>query len=260
MRVADIESPSNPRIKEWKRLQSRKGRRESGLFLAEGPHLVAEALRARAKVECVLVEEGRAFDVAADGVPRTTLSPSAAKALAETEAPQGVFAVCRADSLPTTRPRAGRWLLLDAIQDPGHVGTLVRTAHAAGLDGVVAGEGCADALSPKALRAAQGSTFHLPVMQEALEEWVGALQHAGTEVYAAGPGDGADYRTVRWGAGGFALVLGNEGAGVRPELIQICSNTIKIPMKGGAESLSVPVAGGVLLFRLLEQGPPDSGG
>lgn len=250
-----IDSPKNPRVKEWRRLHLPKGRRETGLALVEGPHLVAAALAAGVEIEEVIAESGR------ENSPElrlwrgavTLVSRRVMEALGETDTPQCLAAVVRMPRAGRLAPRTGRWLLVDGVQDPGNLGTMIRTADAAGLGGVVLGEGTADAWSGKALRAAQGSTFHLAIESgAALEEWIEELRGAGVTIFGSGAGAGSiDYREAPApGAPGFALLVGNEGAGVRAELLAQCDAVLRVPLRGRAESLGVAVAAGVLMYAL----------
>jgi TrmH family RNA methyltransferase len=263
MAAPRIDSPANPRVKAWARLRDARERRAARLFLAEGEHLAQEALLARAPIEALVVEDGREFPwlrVPA-GVEVVPASERVLKALCETPSPQGIVAVCRLPDAAAPAPGPGRWLLLDGVQDPGNVGSLVRTAHAAGLDGVLLGEGCADAWSPKALRAAQGSTFHLPVATAGLAEWLAGAGASGVEGLATvAAGDGAiDYREARPGAAGWAVVVGSEARGVSDAVLGACVRRLHIPLPGGAESLGAAVAGALVVFRLAEARDGDRG-
>ncbi len=243
-----IESTRNEKVKGWRLLHRRKGRAEAGLFLAEGPHLVEEAVRYGIAIEEIVLREGAERPAGTERFPVTMVAGNVMRAVCESEAPQGVAAVCRLppdDGLPEAK---GVWLLLDAVQDPGNVGALIRTADAAGCSCVVCGEGCADAFGGKALRASQGSVFHLPVIRRELRSAIGALEPSGMRVLAsAADGDAFD------GMGrmeNFALVMGNEGAGIAEHIAAACDARVAVPIRGRAESLNVAVAAGVLLFAL----------
>lgn len=251
-----IDSPRNPRVKEWTRLHARKGRTESGLFLAEGPHLVEEALRwAPESVVELLVVEGRSLPAGAlpRGVRTTMLSERAMAAACEADSPQEVAAVCRLPSGAVDVQGGGAVLLLDGVQDPGNVGALIRTADAAGCRAVICGEGCADPWGPKAVRATQGSLFHVGVATESLEAAIARLKARGTRVLAAEKG-GADVASMR-PMRDVALVMGGEGAGVSPGVRTLCDGAVGIVLRGRAESLNVAVAAGVLLFALVDATP-----
>ncbi|MEQ8820897.1 MAG: RNA methyltransferase [Sumerlaeia bacterium] len=245
-----IQSAKNPRIKQWKALHSAKGRREAGLFLAEGPHLVEEALASRWPIETLLLAEGSSPPPVVGRIESVWLSEPAMRAVSETEAPQGMAAVCRLPESGASLPAGERFLLLDAVQDPGNVGTLIRVADAMGLDGVILGPGSADPFSGKVLRSAQGSVFHLPVRRgESLEEALREMKARGLPVLAADM-MGTPIREFRGGAS-FALVMGNEGAGLSEQALAFADHRVSIPMRGRAESLNVGVAAGICLYELL---------
>ncbi len=144
----------------------------------------------------------------------------------------------------------GAWLLLDRIQDPGNIGTMVRTADAAGFRGVVFGNGTSSRYTPKVVRAMQGSQFHIDLTHGNLEDWVKALEARQIPVYGSALNDQAeDYSTVTPQAD-FGLILGNEGQGMSERLMTQTTTNLYIPIKGQAESLNVAVAAGILMFKL----------
>lgn len=243
-----IESPKNARVKQWKKLQTKKGRDETGLFLLEGFHLVEEAVKSRAPLVELMVDERTAIPPGWDvSVPVVIVTEAVMKAISSTETPQGIAAVCR--QLPAELEGVKTALLIDAVQDPGNLGTMIRTADAAGIDAVILGEGCADVYNPKVVRATQGSLFHLPVVKDDLAQWIARFKEQGIPVYGTALENAVDYRTVP-PSSSFALLVGNEGSGVRREWLEMTTETIYIPIYGQAESLNVAVAAGILLYSL----------
>jgi RNA methyltransferase, TrmH family len=242
-------------------LAHRKTRDAEGLFLAEGVRavedLVASPLAVRFAVcssslgdaprGAALLEALRARGVAVHEV-----GPAALDALAATEAPQGVLAVAEipratlADVPDRATPLAV--LVLDAVQDPGNLGTLARTAEALGAAAVVALPGTVDAWNPKAVRAAMGATFRLPVVSAGWDALVPWARSRGIEVLAAVVGAPALGSAL---PARSALVLGNEGAGVSAETRRHADREVGIPLRGRAESLNVGAAGAILLHALL---------
>lgn len=239
-----------------KRLAVNRSRAKEGLVPVEGVRAAGEALAAGAGVAFAAVsprltstEEGRALRGRLDeltGVEVVETSDAEMADLADTEHPQGVLLVCRepdgelADAVRAHR----RLLVLDAVQDPGNVGTLVRSAVAFSFDVVVALDGTADPWSAKAVRASVGTAFHVPVVRAAADEALAALEKAGLPIFvASAEGSGG----VRPPEGGFALVVGNEGAGVRASIRAAASATVAVPMSGPAESLNVGIAGSILM-------------
>ncbi|ATA60930.1 tRNA-rRNA methyltransferase [Geobacillus stearothermophilus] len=243
-----IESPKNARVKQWKKLLTKKGRDETGLFLLEGFHLVEEAVKSRAPLVELMVDERTAIPPGWDvSVPVVIVTEAVMKAISSTETPQGIAAVCR--KLPAELEGVKIALLIDAVQDPGNLGTMIRTADAAGIDAVILGEGCADVYNPKVVRATQGSLFHLPVVKGDLAQWIARFKEQGIPVYGTALENAVDYRTVP-PSSSFALLVGNEGSGVRREWLEMTTETIYIPIYGQAESLNVAVAAGILLYSL----------
>ena len=185
--------------------------------------------------------------------------------LAHTEAPQGILAVIEpprwtaADFVPRSD---GVTLVIDGVQDPGNVGTLIRTAHALGASGTVLLRGSADPTSPKALRAAMGATFRHPVLSLDDNAFIAWATKHGVTLWAAAS-DGIPLRqaleTRDEGRGGrekrsIAVIVGNEGAGIRPQLNAVAAQRVAIPLAQGAESLNVAVAAGILLYEVTRGG------
>lgn len=243
----------NDKIKRAKKLTRRKYQKDYDRYLLEGPHLVREAIASGALPETLFVTSKYMHEQAVRDFYDQTIeiSSEVAQHLAETPTPQGMFAVMPLphEELPTDLN--GSFLLLDAIQDPGNVGTMVRTADAAGIDTVVLGNGTADAYSPKVLRAMQGSQFHVRVVSANLNHLLPQLKAAGVPVFGTELNDQALPYTDVAPTTNFALVMGNEGNGMDPELLAQTDQNLYIPMRGRAESLNVGVAAGVVLFHLL---------
>ena len=251
-----IESTQNALVKYWKKLaNTRKERERSGEFLVEGFHLVDEALKNKEQIVQLIVREGVDLPLLwpIDDVAIVEVTPAVAKEFAETETTQGVFAVCKqplvSEEIMSTWRKV---LLVDAVQDPGNVGTMIRTADAAGLDAVILGKGCADLYNPKTLRSAQGSHFHIPVVRGDLEDWIEMLQDQGVPVFGTALEDDAvNYNDIQH-TGAFAIMVGNEGSGIHPQLLSKADQTIIIPIFGQAESLNVAVATGIILYAFVK--------
>ena len=245
-----IQSVKNSQVKQWKKLLTKKEREKTGLYLLEGLHLVEEALKYKEEIVELIASEDISLPAHwnVDGVEMTIVTREITHALADTETNQGVFAVCRKQKLPSSL--TGRaFLLIDAVQDPGNIGTMIRTADATGMDGVILGTGCADPYNPKVLRSAQGSHFHLPLIQMPLQEAIQDLQSQGIPVYGTSLQRATDYREAKVNDS-FALLVGNEGSGVDESLLAKTTSNVFIPIYGGSESLNVAVAAGILLYHL----------
>ncbi len=245
-------------------LHRRRGRERRGRTLAEGVRLVEEALASGVTVDGAVVSpaldatpRGRALHdaLAARGVHVEAVSDREFAALADTEHPQGVLAVVAlpAWEAEALRPTAGHpVLVLDGVQDPGNVGTVARTALALGAAGLVALPGTAELANPKVLRASMGALFRLPALHLEAAALPGWLRATDTECWVAEAGGepigrGRPTRPV-------AIVLGNEGAGVHPEVAALADRRVGIPLAPGAESLNVAAAAAILLYEVTRGG------
>ncbi|WNB93203.1 RNA methyltransferase [Bacillus sp. NEB1478] len=247
-----IESESNPSIKQWKKLHTKKEREKTGTFLLEGPHLVEEAISSGAKLVHIIIEEN--FEIQEDWLKEKfilwSVSSKLMKMLSETEKPQGIIAVCEMQPEPDELLKEnGRYLFVDGVQDPGNLGTIIRTADSAGLNGVILGEGTADLYNGKTVRSTQGSLFHLPIVKRDLQTALYECKSLNIPVYSTSLQNAVDMREVPE-SDGFALIVGNEGAGVQQSLQNESTMNVKIPIFGKAESLNVSVATGILLYEL----------
>lgn len=251
-----IESLQNSLVKHWKKLgTTRKERDKFSEFLVEGFHLTEESLKKKELVKSLIVREGvdipESWDI--EDVPLYSVTAAVAKEISETEHSQGIFAHCAQPEFTVQDQQAWtRLLLIDAVQDPGNIGTMIRTASAAGIDAVILGKGCADPFNPKTVRSAQGSHFQIPVVKGELAEWVQQMHDAaipvfGTALQEAIPVHEAETQEK------FALIVGNEGSGVSPELLQLTKQNLMVPLYGSAESLNVAVATGILLYSLVSK-------
>ncbi|MEH7442413.1 RNA methyltransferase [Bacillus sp. JJ1122] len=244
-----IQSDKNPQVKQWKKLQTRKERDKSRTFLIEGFHLVEEAIKQKEYVEEIILSEKTEMPPSWDygAIPVTVVTEEISRQLAETETTQGIFAVCMQPR--QTLENGKTYLLIDSVQDPGNLGTMIRTADAAGIDAVIVGKGSVDIYNPKVLRSAQGSHFHLPVLNGNLDEWIDRLTTENIPVYGTALENGSVFTEAACNES-FALLVGNEGSGVNKELLAKTTQNLYIPILGKSESLNVAVAAGILLYYL----------
>lgn len=244
-----IESPKNDRIKQIKKLHTKKGRDESRLFLIEGVHLIEEALKYDGIIKEIYVEENFSLPphFKLQNVAVTYVTERVMIEIAQTETPQGIVAVCK-QLTHRINFKEGSYLLIDRVQDPGNVGTMIRTADAAGLTAVILGKGTVDVYNDKVIRASQGSIFHIPVLKENLCDWI-ENNGENIRIYGTALTNGKSYETVEK-RDNFALIVGNEGEGVSEELLRKTDANLFIPIYGKAESLNVAVATGILLYQL----------
>lgn len=246
-----IESIKNEKVKHIKKLHTKKGREKSGTFLIEGFHLIEEAIKHDVTILEIIIREGELYNVKFDttNIEMIEVTNEVMKALSDTETPQGIAAICKMNNANDQQVTPGKYLLIDRVQDPGNLGTMIRTADSAGLDAVILGEGCVDVYNSKVIRSTQGSLFHLPIISGNLIDWVQKLQQQGVPVYGSSLEDSTPYQHTS-SKPTFALIMGNEGQGISKELLQETNENLYIPIYGEAESLNVSVACGILLYHL----------
>ncbi len=244
-----LTSLKNPKVLAWRSLKERKGRKETGCFLVEGRKMVEEALSSAFSVETLLVSESHGADFSLpEDVPAYLLPDHVFAALCDTKTPQGIAAVVRMRAAPVT----GSCLLaLDDVQDPGNVGTILRTADAAGFDGVLLSDKCADVFSPKVLRATMGSIFRMPVeITDQLPQALGQLREQGWSILSSQL-DGTPFFHRDPVGEKFCLIIGNEGNGISPAVQAEATHRLRLPMRGGAESLNAAIAAGIMMYDLM---------
>lgn len=254
-----ITSSHNPKIQWVRGLQARpRERREAGAFVVEGVRLAEEALAAGWEAHLVLHtadlgERGMAVvsAFAARGAPVEEVTPEVMRQASDTPAPQGILVVLSLRSLPL--PEAASLVFIpDGVRDPGNLGTMLRTAAAAGVDAVLLPSGSVDPFSPKVVRAAMGAHFRLPVHTlewDALREEVMRL---GLHVYLAAAGEGTAYTRADFRRP-LALIIGGEAEGAGSQGKDLAVERVHIPMPGGSESLNAAVAAALLLFEVVRQ-------
>lgn len=239
-----IDSTSNSRIKEWAKLNQKKERDRTGRFLAEGEHLIEEALRAGI-AEVILSDHPERYRFA----NVIQVPPAVAHKLCASRSGASSVAVCR---ITERKPeKLERILILDDVQDPGNLGTLIRTAQSFGFDLVAASEGTCDFYNEKVIRSTQGALFQMPVIRRPLRSYVENLQKEGVRVIATTLEDSAPLHALK-ADGPTAVILGNEGNGVSKELQNLADARVRIEMNG-FESLNVAVAGGIMMYHLQER-------
>lgn len=248
----EITSRTNPLCTHFRKLaSSRSYREERGEFLCDSPKLLGEAALWGAPVRAVLYTEGADVSRVSAGCRLVRVSEAVMRSVSPMETPQGVvFSCALPDRKPLEIPRSGagrRYLLLDGVQDPGNVGTMLRTADAFGWRTVLL-PGCADLYNPKTLRAAMGVHFRSVICRETLARAAAAVREAGLPLYAAALGeDTLDLRQAELGACG--VIIGSEGRGVSREALALCGQTVRIPMEETCESLNAAAAAAVILWE-----------
>ena len=242
-----ITSKANSVVKNAKKLHQKKYRKSS--YLIEGWHLFEEAVQAGAKIEKIfaLSEYGEKLT----DYPQTVfVAEEILLDLADSQTPQGIVAIVQKEEEQMPDLTSGKYLCLEDVQDPGNVGTMIRTADAAGFSGVVVSSKSADIYSLKTLRSMQGSHFHVPIYRMSVEGFVEEAKKSGLPILATTLSQNSkDYRELAQLAD-FALVMGNEGQGISPFMTNQADQLVHITMKGQAESLNVAIAAGILMFYL----------
>ena len=261
-----ISSRANPKIKQARALRQRKERDASGLFLVEGIHHVAEAIEAGAAVEYLcyapdlLTSEFARELIArelARGLACLAVSSEVFESIAEKENPIGILAVARKSNLELSnlRPETFNWgVALVSPQDPGNIGSILRSIDGAGASGLILLDGGADPYHPSAVRASMGALFWKPVASAAFAEFAGWAKKYGYRLVGASAQAAVDYREANYSRP-LILLLGSEQKGLSPEQIAICDQTVRLPMLGRVSSLNLSAAAGVLLYSSL---PPST--
>ena len=245
-----ITSRSNPLCTHLRKLASdRAYRRKCGEFLCDSPKLLEEALLHGGDLRTVVCTEDAALPPIPAGVRRVSVPADVMKSVSPAQAPQGVLAVCamRAPALPEMLP-GKRYVVLDGVQDPGNVGTILRTADAFRADGMFLVNGCADLYNPKTVRATMGAVFRCPVWNCDIPNLRRLLTNSGLPLYGAAlRADTVDARTLDYSR--CAIAIGSEGKGLSQELLAVCDQTALIPMSDHCESLNAAMAATVLLWE-----------
>ena len=245
-----ITSARNPRVLAWRSLRDKKGRGEQDAFLVEGTKMVQEALSSGFDVRAVLLREDTVppFDPPAS-VPVYQLPEHVFRSVCDTKTPQGVAAVLSRRVLPLS---GSRFLALDGIQDPGNMGTMIRTADAAGFDGLLLSPDCVDIFSPKVLRATMGSIFRMTfAFSGDLPASLRDLREKGFSVLSSQL-DGEPFYERKDVSSSFVLIVGNEGNGISDPVKAEATHRLRLPMRGGAESLNAAVAAGIMMYDLMK--------
>ena len=237
-----ITSKQNPIVKELASLKEKKGRRERGTFLVEGPKMVFECVNSALEIVRLVVREDYAGETY--GLPTVILGTDAFRAVCDEKTPQAVCAEVRIPHIRLASPK-GSCLLLDGVADPANIGAIVRTAVAAGYEELYLAD-CADPYAPKSVRASMSGVFFAKLMQGSREEILGALHGIpliaadmdGESVFSFNPPEK------------FCIAIGNEGSGLTDEVNNRAKYTVKIPMGPHTESLNAAVSAGIMMYML----------
>ena len=239
-----ITSLDNDNVKKWKKLCKKKYRDEFGIYLVEGEHLVEEAYKSGV-LDKVIVLDGESYSY--DNI--IYVSYEVMKAISSLDTPNRIMGVCKKKE--SSELVGKKYLLLDGVQDPGNLGTIVRSAVAFNIDTIVLSDDTVDLYNPKVLRSTQGMIFHTNIIECDLVDVINELHSNDITVYGTDVNNGIDARDLSdLDKTSFALVMGNEGNGVRKEIKELCDKNLYINMNENVESLNVGVATSILLYEL----------
>ena len=237
-----ITSLDNKRIKNYAKLLNKKYREQEGLFLVEGEHLVIEAKNAGCLVEVIKCED---YDMDFD-VSTTLVTYDVIKKLSNTLNPQKVIGVCK---MLDNKDIGNKVLILEDIQDPGNLGTIIRSSVAFNVDTIVLSNNTVDMYNDKVLRSSEGMIFHIDIVEMDVSECIDKLHEEGYEIYGTKVDGGTSLTEITVGEK-YAVIMGNEGAGVSSSTLDKCDKYIYIPMNTECESLNVGVATSIILYEM----------
>lgn len=240
-----ITSLENNKIKEIAKLNKKKYRDLTGKFIVEGEHLILEAINSGSLEEIFMLEDcSLSFDA-----PTTYVSLEVMSKLSELDTPSNVIGICRKNDNKEIIGK--KILILDELQDPGNLGTIVRSAVAFNIDTIVLTENTVDLYNPKVIRATQGMIFHTNIVSLNGEAAIKKIKSKNIKVYGTDVNNGVDARSLsNTDKESFALIMGNEGNGVRDNIKSLCDKNLYIDMNKNVESLNVAIATSILLYEL----------
>ena len=260
-----ITSPGNPKIKQARALRQRKQRDGTGLFLVEGLFHIGEALAAHAAIESIFYapdlldnDFGRGLidRAGVEGISCYETTADILASIAEKDNPQGIIAVARQPRMKLTdlTPQNFPWgVAIVSPQDPGNVGTILRTIDAVGASGLILLDSGVDAHHPTAVRASLGSIFWYPIVSASFAEWSQWARQQEYHIYGTSAKGSVDYKEVEVYAQPLMVLLGSEREGLSREQAAVCDQLVRLPMRGHVSSLNLAVAAGVMLYTVLEK-------
>lgn len=253
--MLEITASSNNKCKYVKSLSQKKARESNGEYTIEGIKSVREAINSGKTITALYVSFGfydnEAFDYP-DNVPLYKVADGVFEKMCDTKAPQGILAVVKMDGNDFKLDLSKSYIYCDNLNDPGNLGTIIRTADAAGFDGVLLSQGCVDLYSPKTVRSSMGSFFNMKVMKNVTREKLAKYKEKGFQLIGGALNENTvDYRSADM-TKPTIIVIGNEANGISDEVMEMCK-CVKIPILGKAESLNAGVAAAILMYELVRQ-------
>lgn len=246
-----IRSPSNQLLRYVRSLQRRQVRQAERAFVVEGRRAVRDAMNAGAIPRWLILREGETAPASDSPVAVRVVARDLFDKLGETVSPQGILSVFPFPSLPIHQPATPLFLVVDRIRDPGNLGTLLRTAAAAGVTAVYCADETVDPFNPKVVRAGMGAHFRVPIL-ELDDAHVASIRQSTSLRVLADLGELASYDAVDWRKPA-TLIVASEADGPSPEARALATEAVTIPMESGVESLNVAVAGSIILFEAARQ-------
>ena len=237
----EITSIHNANVKAWMKLKEKKGRDKARQFIVEGRHLIEEAYRANC-LRCLILLKGIAYRKTK--FPVYEVSEEIIRKLTSLTSKETMLGIL--DFPKQTIQKKERLILLDDVQDPGNLGTIIRTAISFGYDALLMTKGCADVFNEKVIRSTQGGIFHLPILRDDIDSLIQFCKQEDVCMYATSLHQAKHLHEVKVSKP-YVLVFGNEGSGVGKQVLDSCDETIKIPMEQ-FESLNVAVAAGICMY------------
>ncbi|WP_242975267.1 TrmH family RNA methyltransferase [Anaerovirgula multivorans] len=266
MKILDkeiITSQQNKIIKHTKGLQLKKNRRIYKQFIIEGIRIIEECLLHQLSIEYIIYSEElmklQGGNLLLENAMKTyrcyQVSHDIFLKLSDTDNPQGILAIVNMKNRDLESISIGEdafWVVLDRIQDPGNMGTIIRTAEAAGADAVVLTKGCVDPYNSKTVRATMGGLLHIPIIEtKDNEEWIKPLKNNNVKLIASDLDTKETYLDIDY-KGNIAIIIGNEANGIDKELLQQVDVSVKIPILGKIESLNASIAAAILIYKAIE--------
>ncbi len=240
-----ITSLENDRIKNYIKLKDKKYRKRTNTFIVEGLHLVLEAYKSGNLIELIIEKD----EVLPLDVPTIFVTNEIINKISSLDTPVTVLGLCKISS--NKEVVGSKVLMLDGIQDPGNLGTIIRSSVAFNVDTIVLGEDTVDLYNPKVVRATQGMMFHINIINRELESVIKELKEREIPIYGTKVEYGEDVRSFpSKDKKAYGLVMGNEGSGVREEVLDLCDKFIYIDMDERVESLNVSIATSIILYEL----------
>ncbi|MET3682597.1 TrmH family RNA methyltransferase [Alkalibacillus flavidus] len=244
-----IESKQNERVKQWKKLHKRKNRDADGYLLVEGWHLVEEVFHSNWSIKELIVKEATTLPKEYDDIKQFYVTDAVFRELSQTETNQGIIAVAEKPNYQVDAQTTQKVLCLDGIQDPGNLGTIMRSALAFQIDLIVLGTGTVDPFNDKVIRATQGAIFQVPFVQGDLTDWLTELKKNDIPIWATALDERAQPLPHVSARDQYAIIVGNEGSGVSKTVIDQADETLYIPIAEQSESLNVGVAASIVLYH-----------